>query len=224
METLKQIILKGVLKDVLLAERSYTLNKEIKISHSKIPKGVDADISWILYDLSYTEMVLSLCRIYDTPNKRFPTRCLKQIYQVIKKSDYDLDIPNRDDVLLQAPFLDIPNSFIKLLQESSNKEFNKRAVAYFETEEINEPIATALDTLKTVRDKLLAHNEDVPIDTLIRYENIEVLLKHAQNAIAFFSLGYCGIHLKASDRFYLSSSARKWQYSFKRFLEKQNGR
>jgi hypothetical protein len=224
METLKQIILKGVLKDVLLAERSYTLNKEINISHSKITKGVDADISWILYDLSYTEMVLSLCRIYDTPNKRFPTRCLKQIYQVIKESDYDLDIPNRDDVLLQSPCLDIPDSIIKLLHESSKKEFNKRAVAYFETEEINEPIATARDTLKTVRDKLLAHNEDVSIDTLIHYENIEVLLKHAQNAIAFFSLGYCGRHLKASDRFYLSSSARKWQYSFKKFVERQNGR
>lgn len=223
METLKRIILSGILKDVLLAERSYSLNKEINTSHSEMLEGVEADIAWILYDLSYTEMILSLCRIYDTPDKRFPTRCLKQIYKFIKDNSYDLDIPHRDDVLLQAPFFDIPGNFITLLQESTNKEFNKRAVAYFETEEINEPIMTALGTLKTVRDKLLAHNEDVPIDTLIRYDNIEILLKHAQNAIAFFSLGYCGIHLKSLDRFYLSSSARKWQYSFKKFLKKQNG-
>lgn len=217
------MILDGILKDVLLAERSYSLNREINTSHSKIPKGVEADISWILYDLSYTEMVLSLCRIYDNPDKRFPTRCLKQVYKFIKDSDYDLDIPYKEEVLLQSPFFDIPSSFINLFQESSNKDFNRRAVAYFETEEINEPIITALETLKTIRDKLLAHNEDVPVDTLVRYDNIEVLLKHAQNAIAFFSLGYCGIHLKASDRFYLSSSAGKWRHSFKKFSAKQNG-
>ncbi len=126
METLKQIILKGVLKDVLLAERSYTLNSEINISRSRLPKGVDADISWILYDLSYTEMVLSLCRIYDTPNRSYRTRCLKQIYKVIEDCDYNLDIPSREDVLLQSTYLDIPNNIIELLQKSSNREFSKR--------------------------------------------------------------------------------------------------
>src|SRR6476661_3341549 len=100
METLKKIILNGVLKDVLLAERAYSLNKEININYSTIPKGISVDISNILYDLSYTEMILALCRIYDTPSKKYPTRCLKQIYKVIKEADYNLDIPHKDEVLL----------------------------------------------------------------------------------------------------------------------------
>lgn len=222
METLKKIILSGVLKDVLLAERSYSLNKEINSNYSTIPKGMSVDISNILYDLSYTEMVLALCRIYDTPRNKYPTRCLKQIYKVFKDADYNLDIPHKDEVLLQSPFFELPENIIELLRKCGNKDFNKRAVFYFECDEINEPLATALDTLKIIRDKLLAHNEDVPIDTSIRYYDIELLLKHAQNAISFFCLGYCGINLKASERFYLSSSARKWRYSFKQFLKQQN--
>lgn len=223
METLRKIILHGVLKDVLLAERSYSLNKEINTNYSKIPKGVSVNISNILYDLSYTEMILALCRIYDTASNKYPTRCLKQIYKVIKEADYDLDIPNKDDVLLQSPFFELPENIIELLRKSSNKDFSKRAVDYFECEEINEPLARAFYNLKIIRDKLLAHNEDVPVDTLIRYNDIELLLKHAQNAISFFCLGYCGIDLKASERFYLSSSARKWEFSFKQFLKQQNG-
>lgn len=221
METIKRIILGGVLKDVLLAERSYSLNKEINVNYSTIPKGISVDISDILYELSYTEMVLALCRIYDAPSNKYPTRCLNQIYKVIQSADYNLEIPHRKEVLLQAPFFELPKNIIDLLRESSNKDFNKRAVNYFKGEEINNPLAKALEDLKIIRDKLLAHNEDISIDTLIQYDDIELLLKHAQNAISFFSLGYCGIHLKSSGRFYLNSSARKWRYSFKQFLKQQ---
>jgi hypothetical protein len=221
METIKKIILNGVLKDVLLAERSYSLNQEINANYSTMPKGISVAISNILYDLSYTEMVLAICRIYDTP-KRYQTACLKQIYKVIKAADYNLDIPHKDEVLLQSPFFELPENIIELLRKSDNKDFNKRAVAYFEYNEINEPLAKALDNVKIIRNKLLAHNEDVPVDTLIHYDDIKLLLKHAQNAISFFCLGYCGIHLKTSERFYLSSSARKWRYSFKQFLNQQN--
>lgn len=221
METLKKIILNGILKDVLYAERSYTLNKEIYTNYSTIPKGVGVDITNFLYDLSYTEMVLALCRIYDTPNN-YPTQCLKQIYKVIKEADYNLDITNKEELLLQSAFFEIPENIIDLLRKSSNEDFNKRAVSYFECDEINEPLVSALDNLKTIRDKVLAHNEDVSVNNLIRYDDIELLLKHAVNVISFFCLAYCGIHLKTSERFYLNSSARKWRYSFKQFLNQQN--
>lgn len=100
MEVLKKIILNGILKDLLFAERSYYLNKEINTNYSEIPKGINFEISKIMYDLSYTEMVLAICRIYDATNKKYPTRCLKQIYKVIKEADYDLEIPNKEEVLL----------------------------------------------------------------------------------------------------------------------------
>src|SRR5207237_1970728 len=131
MEILKRIILKGVLKDLLLAERSFSLNKEININYSSIPKDVNIEITNILYDLSYTEMILSLCRIYDTPHKKHPTRCLKQIYNVFEEADYDFDIPNKDEVLLQAHSFELQENFIELLHNSSIKYFNKREVTYF---------------------------------------------------------------------------------------------
>jgi hypothetical protein len=217
-------LLKGVLNDVLLAERSFSLNREINTSYPTMPKGVEADISWILFDLSYTEMVLSLCRIFDTPDKKYPNRCLRQIYKVIKDSDYDIHIQDRNEVLLNCPFFDIHDIIVQLLHESSKKDFNKRAVDYFERKEIDDAIVTAIGKLKTVRDKFLAHNENVEVNTLVRYEYVEILLKHAQNAISFFYLAYRGINLKESGAFYLSTSSGKWRHTFKTFVKKQNGR
>ena len=124
---------------------------------------------------------------------------------------------------MQAPFLEFSENFIDLLRISSTKDFNKRAIAYFKYEEINEPLVTALENLKDIRDKLLAHNEDISVSTLIHYDSIELLLKHAQSVVSFFSLAYCGMHLKVSDRFYVSSMAGNWQNTFKRFLKQRAG-
>src|SRR5688572_19434782 len=92
MEKIKQIILSGLLKDVLISEKSFSLNREINKKYASIPKGIKAGISDILYDLSYTEMVLSLSRLYDNTNNRYPTRCLKQPYNCVKSEKYNIDI------------------------------------------------------------------------------------------------------------------------------------
>jgi len=56
-------------------------------------------------DLSYTEMVLSLARIYDTPNKKYPTRCLKKLYSIIKESDYQIALnDNKSESILNLPY------------------------------------------------------------------------------------------------------------------------
>lgn len=219
MEKIKQIILSGLLKDVLISEKSFSLNKEINETYAAIPKGIKASISDILYDLSYTEMVLSLSRLYDNTSKKYPTRCLKQLYSYVKSENYNIDISEfREDALFQLPSFGFNASFIEMFKDSSTTEFNKRTVLYFESLEMNEPLCSYINKLKEIRDKFLAHNEDIQIDTLLPYDNIKHLIKHAQDVIAFFAITYCGIHLKSSEGFYLSHSAKKWQRTYNRFI------
>ncbi len=220
MDSIKDIIVEGLLGDLGIAERSFRLNKKIKELGKKDLATAKKGISEILRDLSYTEMVLSLARIYDNPNKRYPTRCLKRLYQVVKDADYQIDLKNhKKDSVLNLQYFGFDSIWIELLENSSDVDFNKRTVGYFETQEVNEPLYSYIDKIKEVRDKLLAHNEDAIVDSLIPYASFESLLDHAKNVVSFYSLTYTGIRLKFGSDYYLADRTRGWEDIYQEFVE-----
>ena len=81
MESIKNVILKGLLVDIKIAERSFRLNKKINELYNENLQPLKKSIATIMSDLSYTEMVLSLARIYDTP-KNYPTSVLNSYTQL----------------------------------------------------------------------------------------------------------------------------------------------
>lgn len=68
----------------------------------------------------------------------------------------------------------------------------------------NNPLKNNIWQIKNIRNKLLAYNEEVKLDTLVLYETVENLLEHAKNVVSFYSLTYTGIRLKFGDDFYLA--------------------
>ncbi len=218
MESITHLIKSGLLKDLHIAERSFLLNKKISESQKDFSTGTKADISKILFDLTYTEMVLSLCRLYDTPNKRYPTRCLKQLYEAIKSDNYQTDLKESKTIILQECKLIFYPDLIELLESSSTHDFNKRTVTFLDDIKDNEPVSSSMKKLKEIRDKLLAHNEDIPLDTYIPYESVSVLINYAKHVLSFFSIAYSGIRLTVNGFFYLSNSAFDWEIKYNRFL------
>jgi hypothetical protein len=89
---------------------------------------------------------------------------------------------------------------------------------YLETLEVNGVLAESIDKLKEIRDKFLAHNEDIKIDTLMPYTNLQSLIVHAKEVLAFFSLYCSGIHLTANGHFYLSQSSLAWGSKYEDFI------
>lgn len=197
MNEIKNIIYEGLAKDIAIAERCLRLNRKINQLHKNTSEKIKKDISLILYDLSYTEMVLSLSRIFDTPNKRYPTRCLKKLHLITRGEKFQDEIKiYKSESILNLKYFGFRDDYINLLNESSDLEFINRSTRFFESREINEPIVGNILKLKTIRDKLLAHNEAINLDTLIPYELTETLIEYAKNVASFYSITYCGIHLK----------------------------
>lgn len=219
MEKIIEIITKGLLKDLHIAERSLYLNRKISELRDKIPKGTKSDISTMLYDLTYTELVLSLSRLYDSLNERYPTRCIRQLYETLRNSSFEPETKEEKAYALRElkRLVAFPELNFLLL-ERHGREFNETLVNYLETLEFNDPIAPAIEKLKEVRDKFLAHNEDVEIDTLIPYTSLELLISHAKDVTAFFSLYCSGVHLTANGEFYLSHSALLWGRKYEEFI------
>jgi len=219
MESIKNVILKGLLVDIKIAERSFRLNKKINELYNENLQPLKKSIATIMSDLSYTEMVLSLARIYDTP-KNYPTRCLKQLYSIIKKSNYQIALnDNKSESILNLPYFGFEHSTIELLRTSSDYDFIKRTTLRFKDLEYNEPLYSSITKLKEIRDKLLAHNEDAQVDSFINYNMFEKLLEHAKNVASFYAITYCGIRLKSGNNYYLADNTVKWENDFQRFIE-----
>ena len=223
MEQITNLIKNGLLRDLIITERSFLLNKKIKDSASKLPSSTTLEISKILYDLTYTELVLGLCRLFDTPNKKYPTRCIKQLYNIVEASENIIQVKDRTFLFDQIQHLGVPPVYAKLLESSSSIDFNKRTVVFFEAEEMNDPIRSSIRTVKDIRDKLLAHNEDIDLTSFLPYDTIETLLNHAKNVVSFFGLAYSAIVLKPFDNFYLSHDANDWTIIYTKFIKEKNG-
>ena len=220
MNSIKDIIVEGLLGDIRIAERSFRLNKKIKELGEENLVVTKKGISRILRNLSYTEMVLSLARIYDNPNRKYPTRCLKRLHHVVKDTNYQIDIKNyKSDSILNLRYFGFDSIWIELLKNSSDIDFNKRVVGYFEAQEANEPLYSYIDKIKEIRDKLLAHNEDTVVNSFIPYTSFESLLDHAKNVISFYSLTYTGIRLKSGSDYYLADNTRDWENIYQKYIE-----
>lgn len=218
MESISHLITTGLLNDLIVAERSYLLNKAINKMHSGIESNIKTDISKILFDLSYTEMVLSLASLYDNTSKKYQTRCIKRLYQLVEEENYEVFV-NKSNVALQLGYFGFDTTYISLLERSTDREFNERAITFFELNEMNEPVCSSIIKIKEIRDKLLAHNEDISLDTLVPYEKIETLVTHAKKVISFFALAYSDIHLQINGDFYLSDRAMNWKRLYEKFIK-----
>ena len=220
MESIKNVILNGLLADIKIAEQSFRLNKKINELYNENLQPLKKSIATIMSDLSYTEMVLSLARIYDTPNKKYPTRCLKQLYLIIKESNYQIALnDNKAESILNLPYFGFEPSTVELLRTSSDYDFNKRTTVRFEDIEINEPLFSCITELKDIRDKLLVHNEDAQVNSFIDYNKFEKLLEHAKNVASFYAITYCGFRLKSGNNYYLADNTIHWENDFQRFIE-----
>jgi len=165
-------------------------------------------------------MVMSLCRLYDNPSKKYTTRCIRQLYEFAKMSDYKMELKVPSNLALSElkHLLSFPDMF-EYLQSQTDTDFNKSVIQYLETIEVNDPIRPSISKVRGIRDKFLGHNEDVQLDTYIPYKNIEILIDHAKEVLSFFSRCYSGVRLTMNGNFYLSHESLDWATDFKSFIE-----
>lgn len=220
MEDLKDIITKGILQDIYLLEKAFELNKEINNCYKNVTVGIKRDISDILYHLTYTEMVMCLGRLIDSPNKKYPTICLKGLYSMLKTTDFgDTILEYRFDALRELLCFEGKTSFIDLLNESNSIDYKRRLLLHFEHQEMNEPIFQSIEKIKLLRDKTIAHRENIEIDKLLPYSDIEILLRHSKKVISILLLAFTGTHLSFNGDFYLSRDWNTWRLIYDKFKD-----
>ena len=88
-KALKDILDNGLVSDLYKAERAIHVNKRIRDNAKYINESKVSSRTLFVYiqTLSFNEAVLALSRIYDNPDKRYPTRCILRVIELLKRKE-----------------------------------------------------------------------------------------------------------------------------------------
>ncbi len=195
---LHDIQLNGLAHDLMHAKRHVQLFNAIKNNWDKINQLSIEDAQWI-YFLKLTSVqqaVLYISKLYDSSGEKkgYKIRCIRDLLKEI--NNLKLETPITLDIIWSKFYsrhkkvIDYlgykgtihAGNFQTSIQEYLDKEFDKSV-----SDEL------VLKKLKLIRNKIVAHNEIVTLDTKIEIEEIEYLVFLADSILdftnTFLSLG-----------------------------------
>ena len=156
------LYLNGLFRDSYEAEMNFAIYKKIKNVWGKLASLEKNEQRLFVYlkQAATLKTVLSLAKLYDKKNKKYPTRCIESLFEELEKSDFEIQ-NNYVDQLNWDKFSKSNTLVIKTIfngDEPNAKEF----IPYFKhyIEESMKKEIEPFKTLKTWRDKRIAHNEN----------------------------------------------------------------
>lgn len=171
MTKLQEIVTKGILIDLMKAERAISVFNSIAKHSVEINKQTkDFTTTYAYYQaLAYNEYILSTSRVFDHKSKRNKTRCIEAALEIMRNNkDTIPEIQQKHQLEIHLREYLVPEYYIGLVDSDDTSIFTEKIAIYFENELAS--IRGLLKTLRLKRDKDLAHNEN----------NQKVLLKVAE--------------------------------------------
>jgi len=225
-EELKDLITNGIVLDIFEAEQALALEEFIGKNAEAINEHRFGSFFGSLQIILAKCFILAVTRLYEQPNPRYRIRSIPEALNLLQKFANELPIKRKPLVL--DKLVDFGYD-MKQVQVMPDKEITLRIVKYFSDNlqpktiisNINE-IHDALDALKKVRDKALAHREAIEVSglRLPSYAKIDKLVDLAKKFVVVVGNGYLGRNYEVNGRYLHTSDAKRASRSLKRLLIK----
>lgn len=225
-EELKDLITNGIVLDIFEAEQALALEEFIGKNAEPINEHRFGSFLGSLQIILAKCFILAVTRLYEQPNPRYRIRSIPEALNLLRKFANELPIKRKSLVL--DKLVDFGYD-MEQVQVMPDKEITLRIVKYFSDNlqpktiisNINE-IHDALDALKKVRDKALAHREAIEVSglRLPSYAKIDKLVDLAKKFVVVVGNGYLGRNYEVNGRYLHTSDAKRASRSLKRLLIK----
>lgn len=203
---LEAIIADGIAIDLYHAHEARSLDLFISESAEAINKASFGSFFGSIQRICGRYQALSVARMFEHASERFMLRSIPSALAILKEHGHLIPIEQRPGLEKELRHLGADAETISKLQDSELTEF---VVKFFEGRLQNLKIGErtgreVVDTLKTVRDKLLAHHEHVDEAVLKRpsYAELEALLQYAKEFLGAVGFGYLSIAYTDDDGTY----------------------
>ncbi len=153
-----------------------------------------------LQQSAQTNFILSLGKLFDKPSNKYPTRCILSFLKELESLSFDVpkitEVPAIYNLLSK---FNCPNYLKELVANNDSSIFLKHFAKYYLEKYSTKRVQDDIESLKLMRDKVVAHNEE--IDTL--YFDLKIaerLLDFATEIISIFGMAYSST-IWVADRF-----------------------
>ncbi|MFZ2627559.1 MAG: hypothetical protein WAX67_01610 [Rugosibacter sp.] len=176
-ERLEDIIRHGVAVDLFHADEALSLDMFVGQHANEINKATFGAFFGSLQIMLTRNLILHVARMYETPkmpNKRnpspYPIRSIRSAIEILKEYGDDLAIEQRHGLISALARRGVPPDE---MEELSDRELTNYLVSFFEQRYSAAHLdgaanARALEALKTMRDKVIAHPEAVRLEDIPR--------------------------------------------------------
>jgi len=231
-EKLKDIIQQGVAVDLFHADEVLSLDMFVGQHADAINKATFGEFFGRLQVILARNLILHVARIYEKPKeptKRnptpFPIRSIPSAIKILKEHGDDLAVERKDGLIAALAKCGAPSDDMGKL---SDQDLTNYLVSFFERRYSGahpDGIANsrALEALKTLRDKVVAHPEAIRLKDIPKplYQEIEDLVELAHAFVAAVGCGYLSILYGAADdgHYPMADDAKRSTTSLKRLLQ-----
>lgn len=224
MEELEDIISNGIVLDIFEVEQALALESLIGINAAAINEQKFGSLFGSLQVILAKCFILAVTRLYEKPNPRYPIRSIPEGLKLIEKYAKKFDIKRKSIVIGKLEELGYDAG---QLQKMSDVDLTLKMVKHF-SENLPQSLISeadmprALNALKTIRDKAIAHREAIEVSGLKipSYAKIDQLVDLAKKFVIIVGNGYLGLNYELDGRYLHTSDAKRASRSLRRLLVK----
>jgi len=220
---IEDVVKEGLVHDIFKMEQSYELMKTIGSKTNELIQSNLQTYSELFGIIQYslqTEALLAASRIYDLPNKKYPTRCLRGVLQYLSDNANELpSIREPYQLALQLKYMGVPTSLINIASTSS-VNFAQSFSTYVDNL-LNEPKRLmTLKKLKQFRDKSLAHNEKIDYKNIgPTWDSLKELIGISKNVVGVLGWAYFSIAYVINGEYILSEDTLRTSIAFNKLFK-----
>lgn len=222
---MNDIIRRGVEVDLYHADEALSLDQFIGQQANEINKATFGAFFGSLQIILTRNLILYVAKIFEKPDKKYPNRSIPSAIETLKTYGDDLVIEQRHSLISALVRRGVP---LDEMEKLSDRELTNYLVSFFEqcysaTHLDGAANARTLEALKTMRDKVVAHNEAILIENIPRplYAEIDALVGLAHAFVATVGPGYLSTFYESDDgHYFLSGDAKRSTTCLKRLLQK----
>ena len=221
-EQIEDIIKNGFVNDIFRMESALFLLREIGGRSTDInapQRGNYGELFFTIQRALITEATLAIARIYDKPSNRYPTRCIKGVFKHLITYANELpEIREPYQLVFSLKKRSVSNELLSSVNHSPEK-FPRLFSEYCDSELKQNNYSLAIEKLKTLRDKRIAHNENNFVDAPT-WDALTELLDFAKYVVGVLSWAYFSTAYTINGEYILTQDAKRPSYAMSRLLKK----
>jgi hypothetical protein len=220
---LDALLQRGLVADIFRMERAYSLLDEIGSNAVRIndkANGNFAELFGAFQSSLITDCVLSTARLFDKPNARYPTRCIRHVLAFISEKASELPEirePFQLGLTLRAASLDIS---LGAHIANGSSDFAMALAGYYTAVLEDDSTTNTIEALKRLRDKAIAHNEHVDAVVGPTWVGMRQLVAHAKHFVGILGWAWTGTVYDMNGEFTLTDDATRPSRALGRLLER----